>query len=693
MILPQEILDSIMLYTTFRQCLGVSGHAAHKLFDYKQILKEDFYKHISIHMIKWLHLNEKEGWLYYALHSSAKSGNMDIIKYILHHYPDVYIVGALDRIPACGNLDTVKWLYEKYTDETQTRDSMYFAILGNNLDIAKYIYRKDIEYTDNLIADAIYNNNLDFVKYFTDLGIKLTRSIAGTYYMKETTNIIKFLYLHYKSTNDPSIEYLFGDINCYVMDGWLDLIRVLYDHGEYFTSQSTMLAAKHGYLEIFKFLYEKNIPVNEYAFMEAAENGHIKILEFIIENKILEITDELAEKALLKAVAKNHKDIMYYIYDHYECYNEYLLHKVIASNNLDFLKFLDEESLINDIPYLLNKESLYIAVKNGNLGIIKYLYDETIIFEEPIDINRILIIAMENKHHDIVDWIINNLQKYFKKFNYEVLTIVVKYGYLKIVKILYDLEIPFDKKIFEIAVRFCHLEIIDWLYNKDIVSEDYDLNNAIRNNRLDILKLLYDYNLKIPNKTFQTAIYNCNLDIAKWLYKHRIYLNDVSIEHVIKNGHINIANWLCEVHISQRHIAIFICYAAKNNHFDIIKKYYQPNLYSGQRTNIFDIAVISGNLEMLKWLYDNKAAPTPQAFYNAAENGYYHILKFLREIDAPEHRECLSLSIKNRNFEVVKWLYESANIGIAKYNLRNIIPNIKDDDENGYIKKWLKHKN
>lgn len=671
--LPTEIIDNILSYSTFEQSVGISDYVTQKLFTLSMLSSKSFYKKINMSIIKWLCQNsniDPDAWIYQTLNICAEAGKVQELKYIIEKFPDVYIVGALDRIPLCGDLAKVKWLYEQFPNVNPTRGAMRYAIRSKNVEVVEYIWNRDPghqpKYKD-LISLSVKHSSLELVKFFIENGVEL----KGIEFLDALSNynaeIAIYLFKHHKNKK-KEIRKIWKNqnsriINLAVSCGSLELIKLLSGKNYEFDINAIMQAAKCGFLDIFKYLHEIGLPITEKAYIAACQNGHVDIIKYINDSTDLEIKN-LTIDGMIKALEGDYMETVYYLFSLSRPnikYNRTLALEVIKNGKLDFLKLLyDKGCEITSIN--ITKEILEDMVERDYLDMFRYLFQEIRMQMPNETTETIFKMAMKYHRQNIIDWILYNFRDQLKKFSTDVIVTAAEYGYLDVLKMLHE------------------------------------------SNKSDELKK------DIPFEALENAINQGYLEIAKWIHSKQKYSNlSCSVDNAVIKGYYNVIEWAQEeIGISYDNQSLFI--AAECNHFDVVKLLFfidededdfsdtesvQSTAYKSK--DIFDRAILSGNIEMLDWLIDNGAVPTGEAYCNVAKSGHYHLLDYLSGVDITFHNEIdnyatsamLSAS-ENRSFNIIKWLYE---------NLYECFIDFVSDDVNeqvdtgdyylSYIAEWL----
>lgn len=206
-------------------------------------------------------------------------------------------------------------------------------------------------------------------------------------------------------------------------------------------------------------------------------------------------------------------------------------------------------------------------------------------------------------------------------------------------------------------------------------NEIYDtvLTDAIVNGYTDLFKLL------VPDKT-RLCLYNA------WKY----------MEYAALTGSFEILKHLC-VDYTNSHI---LNCAAEGGHLEIVKWLHTKG-YSFS-DSIFASAAAGGNIELAKYIYDSyleninniKNGYNPlntRATANAALNGHFEMLKWLRSINCPWTRVTCIYAADKGHLEILIWLKDQLDSSNEeKYYLLPIV--IYRAAANGHLKilKWLK---
>jgi len=145
-----------------------------------------------------------------------------------------------------------------------------------------------------------------------------------------------------------------------------------------------------------------------------------------------------------------------------------------------------------------------------------------------------------------------------------------------------------------------------------------------------------------------------------------LYVKDAKIVKLL----FYIENYRNLIKTSEYHFdELVLLYSKKefNNwhNLEIIKSFYRLNISYNYSEKHLDYAASLGNLEVIKWLHENRQEGcTINAMNWAAYNGYIEVVKWLHE----NRKEgctikAMDYAAENGHLEVVKWLHENRKEG------------------------------
>ena len=272
----------------------------------------------------------------YELASVAKSGNIEMFKYILEIKPELNI---------CFN------------------NNYIFKIVceNNNIELAKYIYRIEPEIKD-IITNSLFNylcvfDCLDILKWFLNISYKINLS------------------------NKQNLPFIIACEN-----GRLNTAKWLYNINPHFdiSVNNDLIfkkVCKYGHLEVAKWLLKKKPNINishneESAFSNACLYGHLEIAKWLYSNKP-DINIHIKENiCFVWACVNNKLDIAKWLYSidesvYVEDDSDYILFKSCLNDHIEIVKWLFS---IKDIDLSKNRHRIFKTIcKSGLVEIAIYL--------------------------------------------------------------------------------------------------------------------------------------------------------------------------------------------------------------------------------------------------------------------------------------------------------------------------------
>jgi hypothetical protein len=214
--------------------------------------------------------------------------------------------------------------------------------------------------------------------------------------------------------------------------------------------------------------------------------------------------------------------------------------------------------------------------------------------------------------------------------------------------------------------RFTIYEYVDIcnipkLYNKDkklfdLIIKKYDKEREFSLVDLSFLKRNYEkFEITINEVILSNKMNVKELEETRMIPMFYDF-NDYVYQCAIRTGNLEVIKWLkdsCNYPLS---FGIFN-YAAEFGNLQIMKWLRANNCPWGTFT--FAAAANSGNLENMKWLKENNCPWDQYTFYNALANGNMDVMKWLYENNCSNCSLSLLKAIDTGNLELIKWLVES----------------------------------
>lgn len=439
-----------------------------------------------------------------------------------------------------------------------------------------------------------------------------------------------------------------------------------------FGMQEKWLAAKNGHLEVLAWLHEHTEESPSISFRTKAEEfgsekvdrvfgcrvpdsssmldaagtgGHMETLQWIVA-----IIDEYVH------THEGEGDRVTYEFD---------VKGAIAAGHADVIEWAKRA----DYPWLTVVWSTLgtprTAAQTGKLDLLKWLVAEGQVDDSEITgamwTSEVLMVAAQNGHRDIVQWITSNHYDFDSYTIVQALDFAAMHGSLEIVQVLHPLAHDEGGYAIDYAAMNNHREVVIWLdENRPRCASSSAMNAAATAGHLAMVKWLAENREEGCSATaFDQAATNGHLDVVRWLHDNRVEgCTTYAMDGAASNGHLDVVKFLHE-NRSEGCSPVAMDGAACNGHLDVVKflhsnrvegctawamdraavrrhldivRFLHENRTEGCKSSTMVEVATLGNLEMLRWLHENRSEGcTTNAMDYAAAAGHVDIVRWLHE--------------------------------------------------------------
>ncbi|AKI79749.1 putative ankyrin repeat protein [Acanthamoeba polyphaga mimivirus] len=377
----------------------------------------------------------------------------------------------------------------------------------------------------------------------------------------------------------------------------------------------------------------------------------------------------------------------------------------------NFIVYLIKNNLFDTFKYLIDFEPKKILNINLNnclnfccsCGALNFV-EKIILFENDYNYEKALMIAADNNHFNIVQFLINTGANYHIDNEY-VLHMACKNGNIDIIRQLIDLGSDIsalDYYAIKIACQNGHENIVRYFINLNIIPQKHLVETAeiaALNNHDNISKYMLLDNIILSDDIryiIDNFVCNKNLEMLKFMMENNLlldYIDDI-FYFTAEYGHINIMEYLMSICKDKKIYDNAVRKAIKLKNMDIVfillengasfdeECYYDTaiiyaaeygnlgwiKLLQFQSANIryshdyaLRIAAKYGNLTVVEYLIDqgcNVKSNNNDSLCWATHNGHFEVVRYLIEKGA---------DITDRNGEIIMWALMYDNLDIYKF--------------------------
>lgn len=330
----------------------------------------------------------------------------------------------------------------------------------------------------------------------------------------------------------------------------------------------------------------------------------------------------------------DHKFISYTISGH--------INRMISANqkiSINIHEIIAEIPLVQKygiLNHVLDKYKLWL-LKIQNFDGQRYLHAQVVYHQLPLDIQN--KIDSDTRAYDLTDQ--NSLST---------ATLLIKYGNIIALQMMAEHGYPFDFQTYESAIYYDQLEVLKWLTTMMPIYQDVFVT-AAKFGRMKILQWLHNDYHEHPdiyvdsidvNSILCAAAKNNHLEIIKWYYQkscHNEYNDIVIIFTAAAYKHQEIVHWILE----------HIFYTS-----DTFLRL--TEVHRSELDPIFPRFICESNQTMIEWFLNY--CPSLSYIFGdyAAMNGEISILDFIHNKYHFSYTNCLNIASKYNKLNVLKYI-------------------------------------
>lgn len=305
--------------------------------------------------------------------------------------------------------------------------------------------------------------------------------------------------------------------------------------------------------------------------------------------------------------------------------------------------FVDENIILYKYPNIYQK----IAAR-GDLAFLKRL--EARYPHHFMDFNIIAVVmgAINADNFDVLSWAVDE-----KKcvLYCDVMTTAAKHGNLEIVKWLNDRHCAIDNSAIQTASGAGHLELVKYFSRKENRVVHYVGCNAARNGHHKIVDYYYS---TFPSSIFdiaEGAVLGGHIDIIEFVCGNTRVLRKFS-----GTRHVHMLKWLIDNGLYSYTIP-GVEYMASYGNLECLQELISRN-YEVRFYKVFDGAVLSKNIKLIRWLYDIACPFGKSAIRLATQINSLEIVRLLLSWNCQVDEDACAHAAEYADLEVLKLFYD-----------------------------------
>jgi ankyrin repeat protein len=391
------------------------------------------------------------------------------------------------------------------------------------------------------------------------------------------------------------------------------------------------------------------------ALHSAAEMGNLEVVKYLIDEKGVDVNQANKDGERVLHLAAGDLEVVKYLIDEkkvdinqFDRFGQTTLHYAARNRNLEVVKYLiDEKKVDVNQADKWGRTALHYAT--GDLEVMKYLIDEKL-----VDVNQAtkdditaLHFAAQEGHVEVVRYLIDEKKVDVNQFNI------------------------FGQTTLHFAAQEGHVEVVRYLIDEkgvDVNQADVEshtaLDFAVESGYTDVVNLITYYKELHDLTSIEPSI-DKPIDDSFTIFPSKsktpsfedLKKSFEDLEKLISEGNLNKINILIDANP------------------DLLN---QRDPFNGNTA--LNFALVKGNLEVVKYLIDEKGVDVKKANYDGERvlhlaAGDLEVVKYLideKKVDINQFdrlgQTALHWAARNRNLEVVKYLIDEKKVDVNQAN-------------------------
>ena len=372
-------------------------------------------------------------------------------------------------------------------------------------------------------------------------------------------------------------------------------------------------AAVGNHLNVLDWLIENNYKVdknNKYIAYCVAKGNHFESLKQLKKNGY-RIQNNSTEVSIKK---ENNMDMIRWLINEMNCYNELCTKIAIQKNRLDILEILHKKS------DKYNNIVCDTAIEVGNFNILKWGMARGYCVEVQSCSDR-----NQGGHIYMLNWLVEN------KF-----------------------PINCIDKLSRNAAFAGNISVLNWIVDNGYYIEKPKMlsQNAAYGGQLEVLQWCKKQGFSLYKYICSIAVDKRYFEILKWCVVNYCKLSQEMVNNIIGIGDKQIIKWIFDMGYN---IDASTCSSVSAiGRLSVLKMLRERGVEWNSR--VCNNAAYFGHFNILKWAYDNGCTLDVDICIETVDDNHLHILKWLRKKGCVWNEKLCEACISNNNVEMIDWI-------------------------------------
>lgn len=233
-----------------------------------------------------------------------------------------------------------------------------------------------------------------------------------------------------------------------------------------------------------------------------------------------------------------------------------------------------------------------------------------------------------------------------------------KYAHFETLKWLYETKgCILNNEICYHAARHGRFDVIEWARAHGCRLTGKECGGAAAGGHLETLQKLRSLKCQWTSDTCANAASIGRLDIIIWAKAAGCFYYLTHVAHVaLQHGHIDIYQWAVDNGYESDQYCDLLYLAVLSGRLDVIQFIYAKG--HQLRYQICDVAAKKGCLDILQWAQQQGVNMSSFGYVEAAQFGHLHVIQWAHAQNIPWDDRTCERAAQNKHWDVLRWVVE-----------------------------------